>query len=99
VRVMLIVIKSNLEIAKILGKMGYEKHIDSFVQNEIDYPMFLNLEDSDLKDIGIKALGSRKKILAAIQILRSEVEVAPVSAAVRPKTTMAQAVGMSTKAK
>lgn len=62
----------TLEIEKILSKIGHEKHLESFIQNEIDYPMFLNLEDSDLKDIGIKALGSRKKILAAIKECKME---------------------------
>lgn len=67
-------IDSNLcvmiEIAKLLTEIGHEKHIGAFVKNEIDYPMFLNLEDNDLKDIGIEAFGSRKKILGAIQALK-----------------------------
>ena len=38
-----------------------------FVEHEIDYKTFLGLEDADLKELGIKALGSRKKILACIR--------------------------------
>jgi CRISPR/Cas system-associated protein Cas5 (RAMP superfamily) len=37
-----------------------------FIEHEIDYQTFLSLEDADLKELGIKALGSRKKILSVI---------------------------------
>lgn len=58
-----------------LASIGQEAHLEKFIQNEIDYLMFLELEDNDLKDIGIKALGSRKKILEAIKISKDKLNV------------------------
>lgn len=37
------------------------------MEHEIDYEMFLCLEDGDLKELGVKALGNRKKILSLIK--------------------------------
>lgn len=56
-----------IEIQKILESINLEKHLASFVENEIDFQTFLSLEDKDLKDMEINALGPRKKILLAIQ--------------------------------
>lgn len=44
--------------------------MEFFVKHEIDFPMFLALGDDDLRVIGVEALGSRKKILAAIKQFR-----------------------------
>ena len=51
----------------ILESIGHSKYLALFIEHEIDYPTFITLEDADLKELGIKALGSRKKILLAIQ--------------------------------
>jgi hypothetical protein len=50
----------------VLESISYAKYLPLFIEHEIDYPTFLTLEDADLKELGIKALGTRKKILNAI---------------------------------
>ncbi|KAI8907996.1 hypothetical protein EDD86DRAFT_247944 [Gorgonomyces haynaldii] len=56
-----------VRIQRVLESIGHERYIQLFVEHEIDFPTFLSLEDADLKELGIKALGSRKKILAVIR--------------------------------
>lgn len=40
---------------------------DVFAANEVDLNMFLTLDDADLKELGIKIFGHRKRILMAIK--------------------------------
>lgn len=44
---------------------------DVFAAQDVDLPMFLTLDDADLKELGIKIFGHRKKILMAIKGLCS----------------------------
>ncbi|KAH6561702.1 hypothetical protein BASA50_003732 [Batrachochytrium salamandrivorans] len=62
------------DIAIVLDRIAHSKYLPNFIEHEIDFPTFLTLEDGDLKELGIKALGSRKKILAAIGECRQEVD-------------------------
>eukprot|EP00842_Homolaphlyctis_polyrhiza_P005045 jgi/Hompol1/5541/HPOL_004530-RA len=55
------------EISQVLESIEHSKYLHLFVEHEIDFTTFLTLEDYELKELGIKALGSRKKILAAIR--------------------------------
>ena len=52
-----------------LDSIDHGKYLPNFIEHEIDYQTFLSLEDADLKELGIKALGSRKKILSVIKEL------------------------------
>ncbi|KAJ3313743.1 hypothetical protein HDV04_001547 [Boothiomyces sp. JEL0838] len=54
-------------IARVLESIDHAKYLPLFIEHEIDYQTFLTLEDGDLKELGIKALGSRKKILSVIK--------------------------------
>ena len=56
-----------IEIEQVLKKVEFEKYLQLFVDHEIDYKTFLGLEDADLKEMGIKPLGHRKKILACLK--------------------------------
>ena len=58
----------------ILRRLQFEKYLPHFVEHEIDYKTFLGLEDNDLKELGIKALGTRKKIMACIKSIASQGE-------------------------
>ncbi|KAI8929181.1 hypothetical protein BC831DRAFT_445007 [Entophlyctis helioformis] len=55
------------QVAQVLESIAHSKYLHMFIEHEIDFATFLSLEDADLKELGIKALGSRKKIIAAIQ--------------------------------
>jgi len=57
------------QISYILMSIGLQHYIPKFVEQEIDYKTFITLTDNDLKEIGIITLGSRKKILSAIEEL------------------------------
>lgn len=57
----------TIGIAEVLESIDHSKYLPFFIEHEIDYETFLSLEDGDLKELGIKALGSRKKILAVIR--------------------------------
>lgn len=59
-----------LGIARVLESIDHSKYLPLFIEHEIDYQTFLSLEDADLKELGIKALGSRKKILSVIKDLQ-----------------------------
>ena len=61
-----------------MESIDHSKYLPLFVEHEIDYQTFLALEDGDLKELGIKALGSRKKILSVIKDCREkEVKISP----------------------
>ncbi|MGI9520129.1 MAG: ATP-binding protein [Hyphomicrobiaceae bacterium] len=56
------------DITTWLVSLGLERYADVFVENEIDLEALPHLSEDDLKEIGI-ALGSRRKLLAAIASL------------------------------
>ena len=58
------------EIGNWLEELGLEKYTDLFVDQEIDLAALPELDDSDLKELGIP-LGPRKKLLKAIAALDS----------------------------
>jgi SAM domain (Sterile alpha motif) len=59
-------------ISRVLESIDHSKYLPLFIEHEIDYQTFLALEDGDLKELGIKALGSRKKILSMIRECRQK---------------------------
>jgi class 3 adenylate cyclase/tetratricopeptide (TPR) repeat protein len=52
-----------------LGTIGLPQYADLFRSNEIDFDILLRLTSGDLLEIGVTALGHRKKLLAAIAAL------------------------------
>ncbi|KAI9097041.1 hypothetical protein DFS34DRAFT_133003 [Phlyctochytrium arcticum] len=66
--------KDFLQIQLLLESLDLDNYVSIFVEQEVDFPTLLLLQDSDLKEIGVKAFGSRKKILNAIRECK---EVAP----------------------
>jgi class 3 adenylate cyclase/tetratricopeptide (TPR) repeat protein len=61
-----------LEIESWLNKLGLSQYNEVFSRNAIDFTILPSLTDADLKDIGVAALGHRKKLLAAIAQLESD---------------------------
>jgi hypothetical protein len=55
-----------------LRSLGLERYEAVFRKNEIDDTVLPNLTAEDLKELGIGALGHRRKLLDAIALLRSE---------------------------
>src|ERR1700722_2884639 len=55
-----------------LQSLGLERYTAAFRENEIDETVLLRLTAEDLKDIGVGAIGHRRKLLDAIAALRTD---------------------------
>ncbi|XP_071498180.1 ankyrin repeat and SAM domain-containing protein 3-like [Diadema antillarum] len=54
------------DLAGLLGSLGLTKYLHIFEEQEIDLRVFLTLTDSDLKEVGIRLMGPRRKLTNAI---------------------------------
>jgi class 3 adenylate cyclase/predicted ATPase len=72
-----------------LAALGLEQYAERFVENDIDLAVLRDLTDEDLKEIGISALGHRRKILKAIAELAGAIPAAtqPELSESRPQET------------
>ena len=61
-------VQSMTDIRRWLEQHGLGKHAELFAENEIDFEVLPELEESDLESMGL-ALGPRKKLLKAIRAL------------------------------
>lgn len=59
-------------IATWLHEIGLGQYLATFTENEIDFHILPDLTDADLKEMGITALGHRKKILKSISQLDTD---------------------------
>src|SRR5438132_1578276 len=66
-----------MDIAEWLRSLGLERYEAAFRDNEIDWAVMPELTADDLKDIGVAAVGHRRKLLAAIAALGSDADAAP----------------------
>ena len=60
------------DIRKWLEELGLGKYGDIFAENAIDVDVLDDLGDGDLKDMGVVALGDRKRLLRAIAQLEAD---------------------------
>jgi class 3 adenylate cyclase/tetratricopeptide (TPR) repeat protein len=58
------------QIGDWLAKLGLAEYAQRFVENRVDFTVLPDLNDQDLKDLGV-VLGDRRKILRAIARLKS----------------------------
>lgn len=58
-----------IDIRAWLAAQGLEQHAAAFAENAIDGDTLATLTADDLKELGVSALGHRKKLLAAIAAL------------------------------
>jgi len=66
-----------VDVAQWLADLGLSKYGDAFDEHAIDGDILEKLNDDDLKEIGVKALGHRKRILEAIKALSVSKEAGP----------------------
>jgi hypothetical protein len=80
-----------MDIVVWLRSLGLGKYEAAFRENEIDETVLPSLTAEDLKELGIAALGHRRKLLDAIATLRSDAsDKAPaIEAATAPSTPSA----------
>ena len=60
------------DVASWLAEQGLEQYAEAFAENAIDGEVLRTLSEDDLKVLGVKALGHRKKLLAAIALLSEQ---------------------------
>jgi hypothetical protein len=61
-----------MDVVVWLRSLGLAKYEAIFRENEIDETVLPNLTAEDLKELGVTALGHRRKLLDAIAVLRSD---------------------------
>ena len=69
-----------MDVAAWLQSLGLERYEPLFRDNEIDWEVLPKLTSEDLREIGVVAVGHRRKLLAAIAALGGEVPAATVTA-------------------
>ena len=65
-----------MDIAAWLRELGLERYEQAFRENEIDAEVLPKLTADDLKDLGVIAVGHRRKLLEAIAVLAASSEPA-----------------------
>ena len=71
-----------MDIEAWLQGLGLERYAPAFRDNEIDWDVLPKLTSEDLREIGVAAVGHRRKLLAAIAALGTSATTAAVTAAV-----------------
>jgi class 3 adenylate cyclase/tetratricopeptide (TPR) repeat protein len=61
-----------VDVLRWLAEQGLEQYAEAFVANAIDGDVLRTLTEDDLKELGVWALGHRKRLLQAIAALREE---------------------------
>ena len=89
-----------MDIAAWLRELGLERYEQAFCDNEIDGAILPKLTSDDLREIGVTAIGHRRKLLEAIGALtENEPPLAPQAQSDAPRDTARQTdVSHSTKA-
>ena len=80
-----------MDIAAWLQGLGLERYMPAFRDNEIDWQVLPKLTSEDLREIGVVAIGHRRKLLDAIAVLGASAPTAAVSAAVAGASAPADA--------
>lgn len=58
------------DVGQWLSDLGLAQHVQTFAEQQIDGDLLPTLSDADLRELGVVALGQRKRLLAAIEALR-----------------------------
>ena len=86
------------DVAAWLRGLGLERYEAAFRENAIDAGVLPGLTSEDLKEIGVAALGHRKRLLEAIAELDGE-EMPPPPAPPAPPRPRAPAASRSRRAR
>ena len=71
-----------MDIEAWLQGLGLESYVPAFRDNQIDWAVLPKLTSEDLREIGVAAIGHRRKLLDAIAALGASAATAAVRAAV-----------------
>ncbi|CAG5119393.1 unnamed protein product, partial [Candidula unifasciata] len=64
------------DLGEMLSQLGLTKYLDKFEQQDVDLQVFLSMTDNDLKELGVKLFGPRKKMTNAIARWHSSAPIA-----------------------
>src|SRR5262250_3403746 len=82
---------SARDIATWLQGLGLERYVAAFRDNEIDWEVLPRLTSEDLREIGVAAIGHRRKLLDAIAALGASAAGTTPTAAVSDALALAEA--------
>ena len=57
------VLGETREMSEVLSRLGLGKYVEVFASEEIDLETFQELEESDLRELGISTIGARRKLI------------------------------------
>src|ERR1700730_947444 len=80
-----------MDIEAWLRGLGLERYAPAFRDNEIDWEVLPKLTAEDLREIGVAAIGHRRKLLDAIAALGVSIRTAAVTEGVSDSTASAEA--------
>jgi len=63
-----------IDVARWLAEQGLGQYAEVFAANAVEGEVLCSLTEADLKELGISALGHRKKLLHSIAALRTQLE-------------------------
>ena len=69
------------DVTQWLQSLGLGEHAPAFAAQSIEFDLLPELGDDDLKEMGVTALGHRKRLLEAIAALGAAPDAATTSAA------------------
>jgi class 3 adenylate cyclase len=69
-----------MDVAAWLQGLGLERYVPAFRDNEIDWEVLPKLTSEDLREIGVAAIGHRRKLLGAIAALGAAAPAVTVTA-------------------
>src|SRR6516162_2678482 len=81
----------RMDIEAWLQGLGLERYAPAFRDNEIDWEVLPKLTSEDLREIGVAAVGHRRKLLGAIAALSASAPAAAVAAVVSGASAPADA--------
>src|SRR5215472_13979824 len=70
-----------MDVAAWLQHLGLERYVAAFLDNEVDWEVLPKLTSEDLREIGVAAIGHRRKLLDAIAALGAKAPATPMTAA------------------
>src|SRR5271168_1901457 len=68
-----------MDLGQWLRSLGLGQYEAAFRENEIDETVLPSLTAEDLKELGVAALGHRRKLLDAIAVLRGDANPTPAA--------------------
>src|SRR5215510_8624902 len=71
--------EASVDIAAWLHGLGLQQYEQAFRDNAIDAAVLPELTAEDLRDLGVSLVGHRRKLLAAIAVLRIENRPGPAA--------------------